>query len=68
MESKVPGSWSVQRSISGPSGSSGPTSVRTFTMRLLALKNIRAEKPKFNPKSEEGYTLIKADVVAQHFH
>lgn len=37
-------------------------------MRLLALKNIRAEKPKFNPKSEEGYTLIKADVVAQHFH
>ena len=64
MESKVPGSWSVDRSISGPSGSSGPSSVRTFTMHLLALKNLRAEKPKFDPKSEENFSLIKGDVVA----
>lgn len=64
MESKVPGSWSVQRAISGPGGSSGPTLVRTFDMRLLALRNIRTEKPKFDPNSEENFSFLRGDVVA----
>ncbi|MBT9581904.1 RHS repeat protein [bacterium] len=67
MEDKVPGSWTVVRTIAGPSGSSvdaGPTTVDSFTMRVLAIKNIRAEKPKFDPKSEMNFTLIKGDVVA----
>ena len=67
MEDKVPGSWTVVRTASGPSGSSispGPTNVDSFTMRVLAIKNIRAEKPKFDPRSEENFTLIKGDVVA----
>jgi len=63
MEAKVPGTWDVVRSMSGPT-SSPPTSVRTFNLRLLALKNIRAEEPKFDPKSERNYTEIKGDVVA----
>lgn len=64
MESKVPGTWTVARSITGPLGPSGPTNVRSFTMRLLALKNVRAEKPKFDPKSDENSTVIKGDVIA----
>lgn len=67
MEDKVAGSWTVVRSASGPSGSSidvGPTTVDSFEMRVLAIKNIRAEKPKFDPNSEENFTKIKGDVVA----
>jgi YD repeat-containing protein len=65
MEDKIPGTWNVVRSMSGPTNPPPtPDPVRTFTLRLLALKNIRAEEPKFDPKSERNYTEVKADVVA----
>ncbi|MCW5871379.1 MAG: RHS repeat protein [Candidatus Eremiobacteraeota bacterium] len=64
MEAKIPGNWNVDRTVSGPTANSGPSTVRTFSMRLLALKNVQAEASQFDPKSDRNFTEIKGDVVA----
>lgn len=64
VEEKVPGAWTVTRTIYDGPTNNGSEEVAEFELRSLVIKDLRADKPRFDPSSEESNTYFKCEVLA----
>lgn len=62
-ETLVTGAYVVNEEILEGEDPYDANEIGRYDLRALVISNIRAEKPRFHPHSEDNTTLIKADVV-----
>ncbi|MFN8609407.1 MAG: RHS repeat-associated core domain-containing protein, partial [Vulcanimicrobiota bacterium] len=61
-QDKVPGPWTVKRTISGPGFIPTPLTVKNFDFRMMAIRNFRVEKVQVDPKSEDNTVKFRGDI------
>jgi len=63
LQDKVPGPWTVVRTITGPGFTGTPEVIQEFDFRMIAIKNLTVDKIQVDPNSEDHTAKFRGDLV-----